>query len=377
MADYDYQTESVVNSTTVMLNLAATTPALSFPLVASAALPLDYENEGSSGSYGEGYQTSTDKALSAFSTPVSMAVANSRIRSFIGQMPSGPRKAAKVNAVGWHRSTVPLTSTYQEEKTDPTHRMGDLIRDFASFAPANVNLFAWMDSLSYFEVCACMRQLGKTRDFITTFAPAFMRGVKYLDAASRVSYRVDAKDGILNWGGRSLDTKAQKLETVFSGVGWGIWVLSPGGEFYTASHKKGEFHHSSFLSGEPVKAAGEWLVKDGRIELITGKTGHYKCNIDALIFALRQLSGMDALPATSKVIAWKNGVPQPVLAHAFLKDPAMQSSYVAFGAKPLNTPERSKEGWSNGNVSGQQKPSMLGASRGQPSTSSVSNNGYE
>jgi hypothetical protein len=35
------------------------------------------------------------------------------------------------------------------------------------------------------------------------------------------------------------------------------------------------FHHSSFFGGEEVAGAGELIVRDGKIELITDHSGHY------------------------------------------------------------------------------------------------------
>lgn len=37
----------------------------------------------------------------------------------------------------------------------------------------------------------------------------------------------------------------------------------------------GIFHHSSFFRGGEGAAAGEVIVKDGRIELVTDQSGHY------------------------------------------------------------------------------------------------------
>ncbi len=361
----DYQTERIVRNTRGLVQLAETTPVESFEGAARNALP-SVNVYGIWNSGNSGFQTATDRAISQFSTRVNLAEIDTRIRSFTGPMPSGHRKTNEVNRIGNHRSVVPLfaggsgnyETDYRTEKLDPAHRMADVIRLFASLAPPNVRLYEWMSSLSYLDVCRLMRNQGKSQNFIQKFAPAFMRGVRYLDAAARISYRVDVANGILHWGDSPLDTVTQKLETVFSGVGWGIWVLSPSGEFYTASHKTGEFHHSSFLSGEPVKAAGEWRVKNGRIDVITGKTGHYRCGINALVLALRQLLGMDALPASAKVIVWKNNAPTSVLAHAFLKDETLQSEYTAFGSQPLHTPQKAASGWINGT-----KPTPNGATQ--------------
>lgn len=64
-------------------------------------------------------------------------------------------------------------------------------------------------------------------------------------------------------------------ETAFSGDGWAIFVVSPEREIYSASHIVGKLHHSSFLSGKPVLAAGELVVDHGVIKVITAKSGHY------------------------------------------------------------------------------------------------------
>lgn len=76
------------------------------------------------------------------------------------------------------------------------------------------------------------------------------------------------------------------LETAFSGNGWGVWVCSLlmanennsdfGNFIFSNTHKAGYDHHSSFLGGSAVLAAGEWVVDStGTIKVITGKSGHY------------------------------------------------------------------------------------------------------
>lgn len=65
-------------------------------------------------------------------------------------------------------------------------------------------------------------------------------------------------------------------ETHFSGNGWAIFVVSPEGEFFSGSHAVGRHHHSSFLGGGAIMAAGELVVDDGVIRIITAKSGHYR-----------------------------------------------------------------------------------------------------
>jgi hypothetical protein len=73
--------------------------------------------------------------------------------------------------------------------------------------------------------------------------------------------------------------------TEFSGAGWGVFVcslpmLDPGASVgifvFSYNHRAGWDHHSSFLGGSPVMAAGEWIVDNtGKVRVMTGKSGHY------------------------------------------------------------------------------------------------------
>lgn len=77
--------------------------------------------------------------------------------------------------------------------------------------------------------------------------------------------------------------------TAFSGSGWAIFVMSPNRSVFSASHKVGQFHHSSFLAGGPVLAAGEWAVDNGKVVAITAKSGHYKPDEKMFYEILRKL----------------------------------------------------------------------------------------
>jgi hypothetical protein len=64
--------------------------------------------------------------------------------------------------------------------------------------------------------------------------------------------------------------------TFVSGPGWEIFVLSWTGEMYMASHRIGQFHHSSFLAGKDVAAAGEIKTDaSGKVMVLNNKSGHY------------------------------------------------------------------------------------------------------
>jgi hypothetical protein len=84
------------------------------------------------------------------------------------------------------------------------------------------------------------------------------------------------------------------MTTVESGDGWGIFVLSPEVDLYVGEHVEGERHHSTFLAGGAVMAAGELTVERGDVKVITAKSGHYmpsRQNMHTLVNRLPQLAG--------------------------------------------------------------------------------------
>lgn len=109
--------------------------------------------------------------------------------------------------------------------------------------------------------------------------------VKYCDENERKAFEIGFSDGRLTKGGDPYSTKQENA--AFSGPGSAIFVMSPGGKLYAGSHKIGQFHHSSFLSGGPVKSAGEIKTDEhGNITKITSKSGHYKPSKEDLLKAV-------------------------------------------------------------------------------------------
>jgi hypothetical protein len=81
----------------------------------------------------------------------------------------------------------------------------------------------------------------------------------------------------------------QFMNTVFSGYGWAIFVLSTTGRLYIHRHVKHRFHHSSFVQGGAIRCAGELVIDaTGRIRVVTTKTGHFKVGEPELQAMLRQ-----------------------------------------------------------------------------------------
>jgi hypothetical protein len=84
-----------------------------------------------------------------------------------------------------------------------------------------------------------------------------------------------------------LDTS--RMTTAKSGNGWAIYVMSATGNIHVSSHVVGHRHHSSLLAGRDVAAAGELKVRDGFLDEITNKTGHYQAKLAHFVQVLHQL----------------------------------------------------------------------------------------
>jgi hypothetical protein len=105
--------------------------------------------------------------------------------------------------------------------------------------------------------------------------PVSTTNVAYLNEFEAEKYKVKFQGNKLV-NSDDAEVSTQNNETVVSGKGWAIFVVDLDGNLYLGSHILGVFHHSSFLSGKPVLAAGEILVDNGIIKVVTCKSGHYR-----------------------------------------------------------------------------------------------------
>jgi len=101
--------------------------------------------------------------------------------------------------------------------------------------------------------------------------------VTYLDDTGRQAYKLTTKNGLLYDAKGNLFDTAGGSSLHRGGGGRAIFVMDSTGNIYASNyHGKGKFHHSSFLAGGPVAAAGEISVVRGKLTEITDRSGHYK-----------------------------------------------------------------------------------------------------
>jgi hypothetical protein len=130
-------------------------------------------------------------------------------------------------------------------------------------------------------------------------------GVKYLTPDEAEEFRVFVRDGLIYSAkdGTLFDTSA--AQSLHSGGGRAIFVMDNQGNLYAAPHKLAEFHHSSFLSGGPVAGAGEIVVRDGKVILISDKSGHYQPPPQYRQQVLDQLGSQGVDVSTIQLDSWR------------------------------------------------------------------------
>ena len=227
-----------------------------------------------------------------------------------------------------------LSGAYLLEAQDKKHRMGDLLAGcFEEYKkkrpgdPTGANFYQWLDAMPDFERVVMVSNADRAGAASATvmrgkpsgnvkpsMVKAFMTGVAYLDKAGRKSYLVTFKAGVAYSidGDTETELDTAQMSTVFSGKGFGIWVMSKKGKLYVGNHVKGMLHHSSFLAGAEVICGGEMMARGGKILFLSGKSGHYQPRRENVNCALNlfevSVNNFDDI----KVAAWKDGIESPV-----------------------------------------------------------------
>lgn len=125
--------------------------------------------------------------------------------------------------------------------------------------------------------------------------------VAYFNEADRQRFRLYIIDGrIYTSDGKPFDTSSSS--TAWGGAGRAIFVMDEHGNLYASNyHERGLFHHSSFLAGENVAAAGEMAVVDGELQLMTDSSGHYRPSRGHTMQAIHLLRSMGIILTPDQV----------------------------------------------------------------------------
>ena len=166
--------------------------------------------------------------------------------------------------------------SYWLEKLDPDHRPGyELAAKFAG----------WLTNGT------CINNKTPFWNHIGTALPWDDKVSYYNEGGTPDQYEIHF-DGIRLRDYMSGLFSTRTMSTAFSQTGWAIFVCSPNRRIFSNSHVVGKDHHSSFLDGGSVMAAGEICVDNGLPRIITAKSGHYKPTPETLRNFVRILRGL-------------------------------------------------------------------------------------
>uniref|UniRef100_A0A7N0TJD5 Uncharacterized protein n=1 Tax=Kalanchoe fedtschenkoi TaxID=63787 RepID=A0A7N0TJD5_KALFE len=156
-----------------------------------------------------------------------------------------------------------LASQHWLEAVDPGHRYGHNLRFYYvrwCQSPSRESFFHWLNH-------------GEGKDLnLDETCPRFklhQQRVRYLCPAEREAYEVLFDEGKLR------NKMSSQLIDTSGGSKW-IFVLSTSKTLYVGKKKKGLFHHSSFLAGGAISAAGRVSVENGVLKAISRQSGHYR-----------------------------------------------------------------------------------------------------
>jgi len=106
--------------------------------------------------------------------------------------------------------------------------------------------------------------------------------VRYLGPTERPAYKIEVKETVVNGRREKILVDAQgrpcdtRNATTHDGAPRAIFVMDANGDLYASNYQEpGAFHHSSLAAGQPVAAAGELVIENGRLIEITNRSGHY------------------------------------------------------------------------------------------------------
>lgn len=127
-------------------------------------------------------------------------------------------------------------------------------------------------------------------------------GTHYMLSRDRSPYLIQVKAGLLvqntGVGLHPFDTTSSSNDTF-------IFVMTGDGAIYSGDKQLVQ-HHSSFLAGREVAAAGSWVVRSGRPGLITNMSGHYQTPVDYAEQILKELKSR-GVNTSAVVKRWMGG----------------------------------------------------------------------
>ncbi|KAF8934916.1 hypothetical protein BGZ58_005353 [Dissophora ornata] len=220
-----------------------------------------------------------------------------------------------------------LLTEHWLEMSDKKHRYGSNLKPYHEYwlkQETSQNFFYWLDKGDGKDV----NLEERPRDRLD------QQRVQYLLENERLQYAVHVVDGLLYYkisdkpvhtlpasvlanddvdvsqvlpDSNENDDEATRLEKKrIRNKSKFIYVTDPQGTLYVAQKVKGNFHHSSFLGGGTVCAAGGIIVNHGKLVKINPKSGHYRPgqrHFDKLLMNLKEMGiSMDGVKVSYGIL---------------------------------------------------------------------------
>ncbi|KAF4148073.1 hypothetical protein GN958_ATG02767 [Phytophthora infestans] len=168
------------------------------------------------------------------------------------------------------------------EALDEQHRYGFHLRAFHKAwkletaeeedSSSDASFFHWLDhgNGKNVDLPECTQQQLRTTK------------VEYCNAEQRKSYELkfvsNKEDEIV----RVQYATSERIVNTDELSKW-IFVIDLSGRMYLGRKRKGRFHHSSFVSGAPILAAGKIIIKNGIIIAVEPHSGHFKPRLENVL----------------------------------------------------------------------------------------------
>ncbi len=175
-----------------------------------------------------------------------------------------------------------LVNKSYSEYLDPKHRYGTLSHCLYSAwakSKAPLNFKEWLEALERGENVDGRQAIPPLFKISERWEPYFVNGklnpliptVTYLNENERKKYLLEIKKGQFETAHNGTFDRKNDGTTF-------IFVMAHDNKIYAGAYDRGRFNHTSFLAGGSVKSAGEMFFKNGKLNRITSKTGHYHDN---------------------------------------------------------------------------------------------------
>lgn len=183
---------------------------------------------------------------------------------------------------GVKKGGIPMQERYRTEILDSEHRYGSQLVHFHTTwagSTSTDDFDTWLKRIAAGERAAGLDDL----ESYYKIPLSEIDKLRYLDKDQRQAYEMQVdKEGLIS---TKKDGLLGNPKTEY------LFVVSPDDKVYLASYddKQSGWHHSSFLSGSPVKFAGRLTVEKGKIVKIDSWSGHYQPKYEKLVIVLTTL----------------------------------------------------------------------------------------